>query len=127
MSIIIKTELDDIRDIVAKHPEAWKKVLDDGDIYDDTDLYEDLYEYYSSDPDYMPYGTQKARDGDPVQWITERLDDLGAFNPAEWPEFSDKHQGREDAHSHLDYEDEISDEEQERANHIAKSQDRGEL
>ena len=77
--IKIKTELDDIKEIVAKHPEAWKKVLDDGDIYDDTDLYSDLYEYYSTDPDYMPYGTQKARDGDPVQWITERLDDLGAF------------------------------------------------
>jgi len=76
---MIKTELDDIKEIVAKHPEAWKKVLDDGDIYDDTDLYSDLYEYYSTDPDYMPYGTQKARDGDPVQWITERLDDLGAF------------------------------------------------
>ena len=79
MTVIIKTELDDIREIVAKHPEAWKKVLDDGDIYDDEKLYYDLYEYYSSDPDYMPYGTQKARDGDPVQWITERLDDLGAF------------------------------------------------
>ena len=25
----------------------------------------------------MPYGTQKARDGDPVQWITEHLDYLG--------------------------------------------------
>ena len=77
--IKIKTELDDIKEIVAKHPEAWKKVLDDGDIYDDTDLYSDLYEYYSTDPDYMPYGIQKARDGDPVVWITERLDDLGAF------------------------------------------------
>ena len=115
MSIIIKTELDDIREIVAKHPEAWKKVLDDGDIYDDTDLYEDLYEYYSSDPDYMPYGTQKARDGDPVQWITERLDDLGAFNKSEWSEFTD------------DDGNPITEEEQERANHIAKSQDRGEL
>ena len=79
MSIIIKTELDDIREIVAKHPEAWKKVLDDGDIYDDEKLYYDLYEYYSSDPDYMPYGTQKARDGDPCEWITDRLDGIGAF------------------------------------------------
>jgi hypothetical protein len=77
--IKIKTELDDIKEIVAKHPEAWKKVLDDGDLYDDDKLYEDLFEYYSTDPDYMPYGTQKARDGDPVNWITERLDDLGAF------------------------------------------------
>ena len=102
--IKIKTELDDIKEIVAKHPEAWKKVLDDGDIYDDTDLYSDLYEYYSTDPDYMPYGTQKARDGDPVQWITERLDDLGAFEQEE-SEFTDDdgnpiseyEQGRADA------------------------------
>ena len=86
--IKIKTELDDIKEIVAKHPEAWKKVLDDGDIYDDTDLYSDLYEYYSTDPDYMPYGIQKARDGDPVQWITERLDDLGAFE-GDKSEFTD--------------------------------------
>ena len=78
MTIIIKTELDDIREIVAKHPEAWKKVLHDGDIYDEK-LYYDVYEQYSSDPDYMPYGTQKARDGDPEQWITERLDSIGAF------------------------------------------------
>ena len=78
--IKIKTELDDIKEIVAKHPEAWKECLEnDGDIYVDDKLYSDLFEYYSTDPDYMPYGTQKARDGDPVNWITERLDDLGAF------------------------------------------------
>ena len=80
MTIIIKTELDDIREIVAKHPEAWKKVLDDGDIYDDEKLYEELYEYFLSD---MPYGTQKARDGDPVEWITMRLDDLGLLTSAD--------------------------------------------
>ena len=84
MTVIIKTELDDIREIVAKHPEAWKKVLDDGDIYDDEKLYYDLYEYYSSDPDYMPYGTQKARDGDPCVWITDRLDGIGAFEKENW-------------------------------------------
>ena len=78
--IKIKTELDDIKEIVAKHPEAWKECLEnDGDIYVDDKLYSDLFEYYSTDPDYMPYGIQKARDGDPVVWITERLDDLGAF------------------------------------------------
>ena len=51
--------------------------------YDDEKLYYDLYEYYSSDPDYMPYGTQKARDGDPTQWITEHLDYLGLLTPVE--------------------------------------------
>ena len=82
---------------------------------DDTDLYEDLYEYYSSDPDYMPYGTQKARDGDPVQWITERLDDIGAFNPAEWSEYTD------------DDGNPITEEEQERANHMEDRINKGEI
>ena len=26
--------------------------------------------------DEMPYGTMKARDGDPVEWIMNKLDDL---------------------------------------------------
>ena len=40
------------------------------DLYDDEDLSEKLYEYYMDD---MPYGTQKARDGDPYEWIYEHL------------------------------------------------------
>ena len=51
--------------------------------YEDEKLYADLFEYYAFGPDpdvYMPYGTMKARDGDPVVWITERLDGLGLFN-----------------------------------------------
>ena len=74
------TEYDEVKEILNKHPEAYKKVLDDGDIYDDEKLYGDLFEYYAFGPDpdvYMPYGTMKARDGDPVIWITERLEDLG--------------------------------------------------
>ena len=70
----IRTEVDDLRDILNKYPEAYAKILDDGDIYDNEKLYEELYEYCQED---MPYGTQKARDGDPVQWITAHLDYLG--------------------------------------------------
>ncbi len=40
------------------------------DVYDDNDLYEKLYEYYMDD---MPYGTQKARDGDPSEWMYEHM------------------------------------------------------
>lgn len=42
------------------------------DNYDimDSDLWDKLYEYYLPD---MPYGTAKARDGDPAEWIYERL------------------------------------------------------
>ena len=44
-----------------------------GEINDD--LYHALYDYYFDD---MPYGTKKARDGDPYEWISERLaDELG--------------------------------------------------
>jgi hypothetical protein len=34
------------------------------------ELYDILFDYYS---DEMPYGTQKARTGDPFEWITEKL------------------------------------------------------
>ena len=71
---MIRTEVDEVRDILNKYPEAYAKILDDGDIYDNEELYSELYEYFLED---MPYGTAKARDGDPTQWITERLEDLG--------------------------------------------------
>ena len=38
-------------------------------------LYDALYDYYFDD---MPYGTKKARDGDPHEWVADRFaDDLG--------------------------------------------------
>jgi len=44
-----------------------------GEISDD--LYHALYDYYFDD---MPYGTKKARDGDPYEWVSDRLaDELG--------------------------------------------------
>ena len=59
--MVLRYEYDEVLEILQKHPEAYRKILDDGDIYDDEKLYEELYEYFLSD---MPYGTQKARDGD---------------------------------------------------------------
>ena len=70
----LRYEYDQVLEILQKYPEAYAKILDDGDIYDNEKLYDELYEYFLED---MPYGTQKARDGDPVEWITMRLDDLG--------------------------------------------------
>jgi len=40
----------------------------------DTELYEALFDYYS-DQGEMPYGVAKARTGDPVEWVSQRLDD----------------------------------------------------
>jgi hypothetical protein len=50
-----------------------KDFTETGDISDD--LYDALYDYYFDD---MPYGTKKARTGDPHEWIADRFaSDLG--------------------------------------------------
>jgi hypothetical protein len=46
------------------------------------DLYHALYDYYSDNGE-IPYGVAKARDGDPYEWISDRLDqELGTGNYA---------------------------------------------
>ena len=67
-------EKDEVMAIMAKHPQDVERMKQEGDINTASGLYTALYRYYS---DEMPYGTQKARDGDPVEWIMDRLDDLG--------------------------------------------------
>jgi hypothetical protein len=50
-----------------------KDFTETGDMSDD--LYDALYDYYFDD---MPYGTKKARTGDPHEWIADRFaSDLG--------------------------------------------------
>jgi hypothetical protein len=73
-------EYDDVKAILQKHG-CWGSNLDakielicenmDGECY------QDLFHYYTSmGPDGMPYGTAKARTGDPDQWIFDRLERL---------------------------------------------------
>ena len=73
-------ESDEVMAIMAKHPEEVAKMKQMGDIDSGSDLYMELYSYYS---DEMPYGTQKARDGDPVEWIMNKLDDLDMLESAQ--------------------------------------------
>jgi hypothetical protein len=48
----------------------------------DNDLYYALFDYYS-DAGEIPYGIAKGRDGDPYEWITDKLDqELGTGNYA---------------------------------------------
>ena len=65
--------------VMSKHPEETKKLLQSGDLMDiyGGDLYNALFDYMSEE---MPYGTQKARDGDPYVWIADELDDLGLLD-----------------------------------------------
>jgi len=70
------TEADAVQAILAKHPEAAAALKQGSDIMDHDDLYGDLYSYFADSGD-MPYGTQKARDGDPYEWVHNKLDELG--------------------------------------------------
>ena len=64
----IMETLDAILSRFSKDVKAFRK----GDDLSD-DLYNALFDYYS-DSGEMPYGTAKARTGDPYEWITQRLD-----------------------------------------------------
>ena len=70
-------EEDEVKAMFASYPEDAEKVKATGELDMDSQLYMDLFGYYQ---DEMPYGTQKARDGDPVEWLETRLDDLGMID-----------------------------------------------
>ena len=76
----LRYEYDQVLEILQKYPEAFRKILDGGEVNDNEKLYNELYEYFLED---MPYGVQKARTGDPVEWITEHLDYLGLLTSAD--------------------------------------------
>ena len=63
-------EYDIVKNILIKHDCLHKDI----DQLDDEKLMQDLYEHFQED---MPYGTQKARTGDPDEFIYNALEDLG--------------------------------------------------
>ena len=65
-----EAEYDLVKNILIKHNVLNKDIED----LDDPILMQDLYEHFQEQ---MPYGTQKARDGDPDEYIYNKLEDLG--------------------------------------------------
>jgi hypothetical protein len=64
-----------LQHILGRFKHEVKNFEANGDLSDE--LYHALYDYYSDNGE-MPYGTMKARDGDPYEWISDRLaDELG--------------------------------------------------
>ena len=66
----MKSEYDKVKSILIKHDALHLDI----DQIDDTILMQDLYTHFQEE---MPYGTQKARDGDPDEYIYNKLEDLG--------------------------------------------------
>ena len=50
--------------------------LDWDDDFYASSAYDKLYEYFAFETCEMPYGTAKARDGDPDSWILEKLEEI---------------------------------------------------
>ena len=72
-----KGEKQQVMDIMKKYPEEAKKLKDGSFDFYGSDLYNELMDYYA---DEMPYGVMKARDGDPMEWLDSKLDDLGLLD-----------------------------------------------
>ena len=64
------SEYDTVKQILIKHNALHLDI----DQIDDTILMQDLYTHFQEE---MPYGTQKARTGDPDEYIYDKLEDLG--------------------------------------------------
>jgi len=66
----IYNEYEEVKKILIKHNALHLDI----DQLDDSDLMFDLFGHFQEE---MPYGTQKARDGDPDEYIYDKLEDLG--------------------------------------------------
>ena len=64
------SEYEEVKKILIKHDALHLDI----DQIDDTILMEDLYKHFQEE---MPYGIQKARTGDPDEYIYDKLEDLG--------------------------------------------------
>ena len=86
-SAIAKALHDDTEDdygyakmIINQNPKEYAKMKQTGDLMDAPTIYDKLFQYFAFDPsadEQMPYGTAKARDGDPYVWIADKLAELG--------------------------------------------------
>ncbi len=65
------TNTNTLKHIVQRFPKEVKDFKMGGEM--DEDLYHALFDYYAMHGE-MPYGTMKARDGDPYEWVTQRFD-----------------------------------------------------
>ena len=66
----IYDEYEEVKKILIKHDVLHKDI----DQLDDEKLMLDLFTHFQED---MPYGTQKARTGDPDEYIYDKLEDMG--------------------------------------------------
>jgi hypothetical protein len=67
--------MNSLDNILKKYSYEYSQFQAGEDLSDFPEFYQDLFEYYCATGE-MPYGTMKARTGDPFNWISDRLDAL---------------------------------------------------
>jgi hypothetical protein len=82
MAGIGRGEKEEVQKILDQNAESWQKVLAGEDLITFGRLYRELLSYYMSNGE-MPYGVVKAREGDPEEWIMDRLSELGLMESLE--------------------------------------------
>jgi hypothetical protein len=68
--------------ILDQYADSFAKFKSGGDLDENPDFFDALFSYYL-DSGEMPYGVAKAREGDPVQWIADRLEAEVGLGPVE--------------------------------------------
>jgi len=71
-----ESSADPVMAILQKYPDEVEDLKNGGELAQN--LYEELFEYYL-DSGEIPYGVAKARTGDPYEWVSDQLDELGIF------------------------------------------------
>jgi arsenate reductase-like glutaredoxin family protein len=69
-------EKEEVQKILDQNAESWQEVLAGENLITFGKLYRELLSYYMSNGE-MPYEVAKAREGDPEEWIMDRLGELG--------------------------------------------------
>jgi hypothetical protein len=96
-----------VHDVLQDHPKEvalFKRSSGDFSLHDHPEFFQDLFDFYS-DTGEMPYGTMKARDGDPYEWIHNALmDEILGGEP------DDSDIGKDASHDDYDQDIEYDDE-----------------
>jgi hypothetical protein len=82
MAGILHGEKEEVQKILDQNAESWQEVLAGQDLITFGKLYRELLSYYMSNGE-MPYEVAKAREGDPEEWIMDRLSELGLMETAQ--------------------------------------------
>ena len=75
--------------ILDQYADSWAKFKAGGDLDENPDFYEALFGYFANNGE-MPYGTMKGRTGDPIEWLTMKMDDIAGNDPVAEAEDDDE-------------------------------------